>query len=164
MGQRQKRGLPDILPTVVMRSCMEADVQKRCQQLREEFPAIVRAIKRPKGWSDLYAYFDAYDLYTETPLFCFHVITHIAQENEGYAQAFVQEIKSYAREWITSNSELVLNNNPKADLISMVRANEPDSLNDLTADMTRCKQLKPSTFCPPLSSAMAGCLIQLTNE
>jgi hypothetical protein len=121
-----------------MRSSLEADVLMRCDQLREEFPTIARSVERPKGWTDLYAFFDAHDLYTEGPLFCFQVVGRLAQDNEKRSQEFL-EIKNNAKDWMLSNRDRILNSHINADMFPMFTADRRHSTKSMTADETRRK-------------------------
>jgi hypothetical protein len=131
-----------------MRSSLEADVLERMEQLREEFPTIARSIKRPNGWPALYAYFDAHDLYTERPIFCFHVVTSLAQDNEKRSQEF-QEIRNHAKEWTLFNRERILNSHTRADIFSMFNADQPDSVKSMAVDEIRRKYRRISPFVIP---------------
>lgn len=84
LGSLPKRELVYPYPAVMVRTNLGIDVQRKCQDLWSRFPDQVRMIgplarySGEKAWYELYNFFDAIDLWIETPAFCFSVIHRLA--------------------------------------------------------------------------------------
>jgi hypothetical protein len=127
---RPKRPLVEPLPARIVRSDVGAEISRVANLVRQRLPPdIVRQIQVAENWDDLYDYFDAVDLWVETPVFLFYVINLIAAENQGerYRQAQVQRaplqatpvvaiprvsreyIHDFAAGWVEANFERIAN-------------------------------------------------------
>lgn len=92
-------------------------------RLRKNFPGMIYDVVQASGWTDLYKYFDAYDIYVEGPAFCMHVVNYIAEENIRLLPLIEAEIDRYAAEWVTCNRRLVYENH-RSDVFELMSENE----------------------------------------
>ncbi|KAF4634338.1 hypothetical protein G7Y89_g3772 [Cudoniella acicularis] len=131
-GTRPKRILEEPYPLLIARSNLEKEVTDKAEILREQFPTVVRSIVQPKKWEDLYQFFDGYDLWVESPSFCFYVIDVIARKNRMLATQFTQEINAYAAQWVEYHRETVLSTPPSTDLLTLFQGEEKNGLQIMT--------------------------------
>jgi hypothetical protein len=114
-GQFPKRQ-PISHPATIIRHDFKGDIKRKAAKLREEFPEIIRSIKKPTTWDDLYYLWDAADIQIESPDFLYYVLHCIGAENEQLDKESdarrMKEIDSFAREWIAGNSSGLLNVTP----------------------------------------------------
>jgi hypothetical protein len=132
MGQCEKRSLPKPPPSTVVRSNLDADVAEKAAALEGAFPPhLVRSIKEPRGWKDLYEYFDGHGLYVDGVVFCWHVIGQIARRNVFLETRFLKEIDDYAAEWIIFHKEWVIQCQDPTDLTALFNPEEAEGLDAL---------------------------------
>jgi len=103
-------------PLQVIRSNTEHDIKQMAVELRRQFPVIIRKVKKPTDWVDLYEYFDAVDIWIHDAAFLFYVLHHLGSENEQLDKEYEKEyekvelaaIEEYVAEWIVGNKDLLL--------------------------------------------------------
>ena len=134
-GKIPVRQLPDPAPPVVIRSNVDGDIRSMATSLRQDFPAIVREIKKPTSWYNLYNYFDAVDLWYQGASFLFYVLNHISNENivlnHELEESKHQEISNWAKLWVEANVKRILSIPPGQDLISTFDESEMESIRGL---------------------------------
>jgi len=103
-------------PPTIVRSDIQADIQRKADYLRSLVPHIACMILNPVVyWPDLYYFFDVEDIQVEGAAFLYYVINHIANENHAandLRQAALSkqraiDIKEWAREWMRFNGDRV---------------------------------------------------------
>jgi hypothetical protein len=100
-GQRLPRPAPNRNSHFCVRSDDDDTIHQRALSLLRSYPSIACSVTDPLVvWEDLYDYFDAYDLWMESPGVLFQVIGQIARIN----LARNNEIDFYATEWINTNT------------------------------------------------------------
>lgn len=104
-GRRPKRLLRGDKPARVLRSNIWFDITIKANKLGQKYPEKVREIKHVVEWVDLHEYFDPYDLYTEGPTFCGHVINELARRGKELAEESQAAIEDYAQDWILSHQQ-----------------------------------------------------------
>jgi hypothetical protein len=80
-------------------------------------------------WEDLYEYFDAYDLWMESPGVLFQVMAHIARIN----LARDKEIAFYATEWVNANTAKLTTLPQGHDVMNSVFSKEDERFFDVAA-------------------------------
>ncbi|KAB8295063.1 hypothetical protein EYC80_007002 [Monilinia laxa] len=113
-GRYEKRDMvADHKVTPILRSNVAAGVSAKATSLRQAYPELIRHIKKPTFWDDLYFLWDAADIQLEGPEFLYYVMHRLGAENEQldreYEEAQNNEVDEYARTWVTNHRELVLN-------------------------------------------------------
>jgi len=68
--------------------------------VRRNFTRLSRDIKPPTVWTDLYEYFDAYDLWNNGIFNCWNVITLMAEENRQTEEEILEEKLIVVDDWI----------------------------------------------------------------
>jgi hypothetical protein len=121
----------DDRPCPIIRSDIGKDVRERVAALEQQYPDFVRLIKEPRGYRDLYEYFDGYDLYVEGVLFCWHVIATIGNKNALLNKLADHEIDEYAKQWVMFHEDRVIYFSDIRDLTELFNVDELDGLNDL---------------------------------
>ncbi|KAG4033690.1 hypothetical protein MFRU_004g01940 [Monilinia fructicola] len=112
-GRYEKRDMvADHKVTPILRSNVAACVSAKATSLRQAYPELIRYIKKPTFWDDLYFLWDAADIQLEGPEFLYYVMHRLGAENEQldreYEKAQKNEIDEYARAWVTNHREMVL--------------------------------------------------------
>ncbi|KAM3076435.1 hypothetical protein ACMFMG_007251 [Clarireedia jacksonii] len=103
---------PTINPITIVRHDFKVDMKRKAAKLRKEFPEIIRFVKKPTAWDDLYHLWDAADIQTESPKFLYYVLHYIGTENEQLDKESddqkAKEIDSFAGEWVAENRSSLL--------------------------------------------------------
>jgi hypothetical protein len=104
---------PTSNPVTIIRHDFKVDMKRKAAKLREEYPEIIRFIKKPTTWDDLYYLWDAADIQIEGPDFLYYVLHCIGSENEQLDKESdaerMKEIDSFAAGWIADNRSGLLN-------------------------------------------------------
>ncbi|KAI9642075.1 hypothetical protein NHQ30_009946 [Ciborinia camelliae] len=113
-GNKAKRELvANLKVSPILHSNVKADIAARAAILRQKYPILIRDIKKPTGWDDLYYLWDAADIQLETPEFLYYVLHRLGEENEELDRKFMEKqntmIDEYVQGWVTKHRELVLN-------------------------------------------------------
>jgi hypothetical protein len=97
--KRAKRDLPDPAPAPIVRSNPLNDVYEKANGLWDKYYDEIYELKQPTSWFDLHQFFDAVDLYTDGPDFCYMLIVHLAEriKEQRWETHFL--IDKFARDW-----------------------------------------------------------------
>lgn len=135
-GILPKRQLSEPLPPRIARSAIDIDIAIKVRYYWERFPDLMAHVRTPEAWSDLYHYFDAVDLWTHGPDFCFYLLNTISNCNQRrdieIFEECEQEIKNWAAEWASLNSNLLLSIPPNRSLLQFLTQEEYEGLEGLT--------------------------------
>ncbi|ESZ92393.1 hypothetical protein SBOR_7201 [Sclerotinia borealis F-4128] len=128
----------------ILHTNVNADIHAKVASLRKIYPELIRDVKKPTNWDDLYWLWDAADIQLEGPEFLYYVMHQIGDENEQLDRNFdwrKQEIEDYAKSWVIRNRELALN----AVAGSMYRlfCSDPDEIDDFDDFDDFDQKLKP---------------------
>lgn len=98
--------------TRIVHSDIKADINVEAARLRRLYPELIRYVKKPTGWDDLYHLWDAADIQMEGPEFLYYVMHQLGEENEQldreYELAKHHEIDEYVQAWVKDKKESVL--------------------------------------------------------
>ncbi len=134
-GREKKRLLPSPPPLVLAPSDYDRHFYAKVASLEKEFPDLCAVVvQEPKGWYDLYKYFDAVDLWVLTPSFCCQVVKYIFSQN-------METIESYAKEWIVQRQHLIASVPIEVPLIHASPQLHRDlaiEFSDMTEDQCHC--------------------------
>lgn len=113
-GRYEKReAIANRIVTPILHSNENAGIKAKATSLRQAYPALIRKIKKPVGWDDLYYLWDAADIQLEGPKFLFYVMHLLGAQNDQLDREFEEarnsEIDECIQAWVTDNRELVLN-------------------------------------------------------
>lgn len=110
---------------------MSFDVGNKAAALEAAFPRdLMRSVTKPRMWTDLYEYFDGYDLYVDGVAFCWHVIMQIANRNEYIDKLKQRDVNNYAAQWVMFHKDLVVHCQ-ESDLISQFTPEECKDLDGI---------------------------------
>ena len=68
--------------------------------IRSNFTSFMRDVKEPKNWTDLYQYFDSYDLWNNGVYNCWNVIKLIAEDNKSIEPLIREDKRTVVDQWI----------------------------------------------------------------
>lgn len=121
---RQPRACPFPRPSRTVRSgqdsLLDDEILDRANALRHEFRDISDKLMPPARWSDLYQYFDGYDIYVQNPGFLFLVISLIGRQNLDK----IQLIQDAMLQWVETNWIRFIQFPAGADIVSMATTPE----------------------------------------
>jgi hypothetical protein len=127
-GQRPSRPAPKRASPYCVRSDDDYTIHQRALSLLKSHPSVAYSVTKPLiVWEDLYEYFDAYDLWIESPGVLFQVIGKIARIN----LARDKEIDLYATEWVYTNSTRLAVLRQGQDVISSIFTKEDEEFFDM---------------------------------
>ncbi|QSZ36662.1 hypothetical protein DSL72_006543 [Monilinia vaccinii-corymbosi] len=112
-GRYPKRDMvADHRVTPILHSNVTAGVNAKATSLRKAYPDLIRRVKKPTYWDDLYLLWDAADIQLEGPEFLYYVMHRLGAENEQldreFERAQITEIYEYAQAWVTKHRKKVL--------------------------------------------------------
>lgn len=84
MQRQPKRKLEEPFPSVIIRTNLPVDIQRKCAELRTRFPEVAIHVEGIESWTSLYHFFDAVDLWSEGPDFCYFVIHRLGGKSHLY--------------------------------------------------------------------------------
>jgi hypothetical protein len=129
-GQRPPRPAPNRNSHFCVRSDDDDTIHKRALSLLRSYPSIACSLTNPLVvWEDLYEYFDAYDLWMESPGVLFQVIGQIVRIN----LARNKEIDLYATEWVNANTARLTLLLQGQDVISTIFTKADEQFFDMAA-------------------------------
>jgi hypothetical protein len=124
LGTIPKRKLEVPYPYQIVHSNIKQDVEVKAHMLRGQFPGHICAVKAPTEWTDLYKYFDAYDIYLEGAEFCIQILYQIDAENQRLEPLINAEIDQYAADWVAWNENMVANIPLHYDILNFLSQEE----------------------------------------
>ncbi|CAD6444593.1 20af5215-9e69-4f21-9ff8-23ef1893d835 [Sclerotinia trifoliorum] len=108
----KREPVANVRATRILHSNIKADINVKAASLRQLYPGLIRYVKKPTGWDDLYHLWDAADIQMESPEFLYYVMHQLGEENEQLDRecelAKHHEIDEYVQAWVTNKRELVL--------------------------------------------------------